>query len=366
MQINLSRILTFPAKFLALLLLFIPNSYAESTPQWQAFNQANVNHYIIPAYQNLRITTEKLHKATEAICRDTQHPQQALNEARLAFHDSMDAWQYIQNIQFGPIQILMRNYSMQFWPDKKNHVGKHLAQFLNSQDPQMLRDAEFHKVSVSIKGLPAIERFLFDQNESQALLEKAFNCQVLVKIAAYTADSAKALANEWQEMKQQFADTGSESSDFEDDIDAATTLLKTLVEPIEVIRDLKLLRPMGSGFGQQKMTRLESWRSERSLRNLQINIESLAQFYQGPPDAPAAGLSQFLTKQTDTAIQAQFSLIKKQLAAIPAPMETAIESETAYLALLDLSEALKVLHSQLETALVGLNIHLGFNSRDGD
>ena len=258
---------------------------------------------------------------------------------------------------------------MQFWPDKKNHVAKHLAQLISSQDPQALSDEEFHKASVSIKGLPAIERLLFDIEDAKALLKREFDCQVLVRISAYTAQSAADIAREWQDMKQHYSNTQAEDSYFEDDIDAATSLLKTLVEPLEVIRDLKLVRPLGSAYGQQKASRLESWRSERSLRNIQINIDSLYQLYTGSKSDDTAekrGLSALLDTQTDMAIKQQFSQIKQQLTAIPAPLATAIETETGYKSLVTLAESLKALHGLLENAVAKLDVHLGFNSRDGD
>lgn len=354
---------------LALILVLVPQSQAVSTSQWQSFNLSTVNQYIIPGYQALSQESAQLLQATQSLCTKPEKPEQALQAARASFHDTMDAWQHIQNIQFGPVQTLMRNYSMQFWPDKKNHVGKDLAQLLSSNDPHALSDTEFHKASVSIKGLPAIERLLFEEPETKALQEKPFHCQTLIRIADYTANSAKASAAEWQQMKSEFAETGTEDSYFEDDIDAATTLLKTLVEPIEVIRDLKLLRPMGSEFGQQKSTRLESWRSERSLRNIRINLESLFQLYSGTATSENdqhKGLSALLDKQTDSAIRQQFSQIQKQLSEITQPLSQSIETEAGYKALTALADSLLGLHDLLGNAVAALDIHLGFNSRDGD
>ena len=353
---------------IGLLCLISPFSHALTQEQWRAFNLQTVDHYILPAYQSLAIKAQQLKQASQTVCKDPKNNSaENLASTRLAFHETMDAWQHIQNVQFGPIQILMRNYSMQFWPDKKNHVSKQLAQLLSSQDPQALSDAEFHKASVSIKGLPAIERFLFEQDASQALLEKPFHCQVLMRIATYTAESAQAIANEWQEMKQHFVDTQQEDSYFEDDMDAAISLLKSLIEPIEVIRDLKLLRPMGSEFGQQRVTRLESWRSERSLRNIQLNIASLWQLYQGTDsETERGGLSALLDQQTHASIKEQFALLQQQLATIPDPIEQSMETREGYAALAEMSQSLKALHEQLESAVAGLGLHLGFNSRDGD
>jgi predicted lipoprotein len=292
------------------------------------------------------------------LCSNPQNISGALTIARKDFHQTMDAWQFIQNIQFGPIQILMRNYTLQFWPDKKNHVSKHLAIMLETKDPKTLTDAEFNKASVSIKGLPAIERFLFEEDETKQLNAKSFHCQALMKIGAYTANSSKELVDEWQDMKNQFTNATQIDGYFEDDIEASTTLLKALIEPLEIIRDLKLLRPLGSEFGQQKMKRLESWRSQRSLRNIQINIESLSRFY--------TGLRNILGSRENTLINEKFNQILIQISIINSPIETSIETKIGFKEIKHLSDSLKTLHALLENAVSNQGIHLGFNSRDGD
>tara|TARA_R110002167_G_scaffold37563_12_gene117665 strand:+ start:1603 stop:2721 length:1119 start_codon:yes stop_codon:yes gene_type:complete len=324
---------------------------------WHSFNINTVNNYIIPAYENLDKSSQLLNASIDKLCLQPKNSPELLNQAREAFHQTMDSWQFIQNIQFGPIQTLMRNYSMQFWPDKKNHVGKHLDSLLETNDPATLSVDEFHKASVSIKGLPAIERFLFEKNQLQELQNNPFHCQVLQRISSYTANTGHALVVEWQDMKNQFSNV-SEDGYYESDIDASTALLKALVEPIEVIRDLKLLRPLGSEFGQQKMKRLESWRSQRSLRNIQMNIESLNQFY--------THLSKLVDTTENALINDQFKKTLLQISTIKSPIESSIKTETGFQDINNLSDSLKTLHVLLENAVTNQGMHLGFNSRDGD
>lgn len=335
--------------------------------EWRDFNLVTVKQLIIPAYQDLSHKASQLHAETIQLCREPDNTDLNLVKARLAFHETMDAWQFIQNVQFGPIQTLMRNYSMQFWPDKKNHVEKQLRQLINSENNNALSETEFHKASVSIKGLPAIEHLLFNEKESPNLFKKPFHCQVLQRIAAYTAKTSQDLVKEWQEMQTQFEDATQLDGYFEDDIDASTSLLKTLVEPIEVIRDLKILRPLGSEIGQQKIKRLESWLSERSLRNIQFNIKSLSKIYHGDnKDIKFKGLMPLLDKQAAQRISTLFAQIKTDLNDIPAPIERSLDTPKTYQALQTLSNSLKLLHAQLESAIAEQGIHLGFNSRDGD
>lgn len=340
-----------------------------SANRWQAFNLTSVHQYILPAYKNLSQQSKVLLENVQQLCQPPINTEQKRQLAKASFHDTMDAWQFIQNIQFGPIQTFMRNYSMQFWPDKKNHVSKHLFQLLASKDSETLRDDNFYKTSVSIKGLPAIERFLFEEELNKTLAYETFNCEVLVRISEYTVQTTQSLVEEWLQFSLHFENTNQIDSYFEDDIDAATTLLKTLIEPIEVIRDLKLLRPLGSRFGQQKPKRLESWRSLRSLRNIKMNIESLAEFYSGASvknKIESMHLYDMIAQDEAEAIRLQFENIIKQIDSIPSPIVESIDTEEGYRLLTHLSNSLKVLHELLEEAVNNQGIHLGFNSRDGD
>ena len=335
---------------------------------WETFNTHTVDHYVLPAYKNLNTQAQALNKSIQSLCHSPVNSTEKLQQSQQLFHDTMDAWQYIQNIQFGPIQTFMRNYSMQFWPDKKNHVSKHLSQLLHNKDQDSLSEDAFHKTSVSIKGLPAIERFLFVEDLNKSLSSKPFNCKVLIRISNYVAQTTRALVDEWLEFAPQFSNTNRVDGYFEDDIDAATSLLKTLIEPIEVIRDLKLLRPLGSEFGQQKSKRLESWRSQRSLRNIKMNIQSLSDFYHGKhvDQTQQPTLGSLINKQASEVIERQFKKVLKDIDSIPSPIDSSIDTKSGYEALLSLSESLKTLHGLLESAVNNQGIHLGFNSRDGD
>ena len=145
--------------------------------------------------------------------------------------------------------------------------------------------------------------------------------------------------------------------------------LKTLVEPIEIIRDLKINRPLGSQLDKVKYKRLESWRSERSLRNLAINIESLSIFFNGGAQkntGKEAGLVNLLTADRVKEIDANFDKTEKMLANIHSPLEQAVQTEIGYEATKGLSVALTQLHESLEISLKESGIRLGFNSRDGD
>ncbi|MCL6415165.1 imelysin family protein [Aestuariirhabdus sp. Z084] len=354
------------------LFIFAPSLWAAELEHvqdqdWRQANVATVQQHVIPRYQGLSQQATALADSTHRFCAKPQ--KETLLVAQQAFHGTMDAWQGIQHIRFGPIETLMRNYSMQFWPDKKNHVGKRLGKLIKSQDVDALQGESFYQVPVSVRGLPALERLLFDGDAIAQMQLDPYRCQVAVRIADYVAEMGDDLIKEWREnMVTHFSQAGPGAGFFEDDRDAALALLKPLTEQLEVIRDLKLLRPMGSQQDKAKYKRLESWRSQRSLRNIQLNVAALEELYQGPSSSPSTDRSfRALLSGTNSAeVAKQFERVQHQLAQFETPIEQSIRTPAGYQQLSVVVQQLTELHDQLQKLMAANDIYMGFNSRDGD
>lgn len=362
----------WPILTLATLLIVGAGSlHAAPTPeQWQQLNSAQIRQHVLPRYQALQQTSTELEMRSKALCLapDAEHLQQT----RRAFHNTMSAWQDIQHVQFGPIENLMRNFSMQFWPDKKNLIGKQLNSLLRAQDSETLQPDYFHKASIGVKGLPAVERLLFSSDEVNDFKGNSYKCQLNSAIASYIAANASATVSEWQDFSDSIYNAGDPDSYYDDHQEAAVDMMKSLIEPVEVIRDLKILRPLGGTKAEGKerkirAKRTESWRSERSLQNIRLNVAALHHLYSG---TKPFNVKQLLAKQDATqlanAIEQHFVIIDKHLQAIPSPLIQQLGQGTAAEQLQQISDELKELHQKLSTAMQPLNIQLGFNSRDGD
>ncbi|MBU2966222.1 imelysin family protein [Amphritea sp. 2_MG-2023] len=336
---------------------------APTEQQWKTVNHALVTEHIIPRYQHLAESSNVLKNSTSALC---QQPDQAhLSAAQQAFHRTMDDWESVQHIQFGPIENLMRNFSMQFWPDKKNLIGKQLNILLAEQDPATLKTDALYKASIGVKGLPALERLLFTGQLSE-LENNSYRCQLTSTIAAYIAENSAATVTEWQQAySPSVFNAGSEDSYYDDHQEAAVDMLKSLVEPVEAIRDQKILRPLGNGE-KVRPRRSESWRSERSIRNIQLNMASLQDLYEGHPDNVASLLRQQGAADQADKISGLFNDIIAQLKAIQGPLTTTLYQPQTVTQLQQVSASLKQLDLALNAAMKTLDIQLGFNSRDGD
>lgn len=345
---------------------FQPVVAEPTNEQWHAFNLAVIDQHIVPRYQQLSTQADKLLSANTTLCQDLD--ETSLAASKVAFNQTMDAWQGIQHIRFGPVEILMRNFSLQYWPDKKNHIGKHLARLIASNDEAMLSGDGFHRLGISVKGLPAIERLLYADDALAQFKANPYRCKVNVRIAAYIAEMARDIVTEWGSiMRPHFKNVNTDDDYFEEDLEASILILKALVEPLEVIRDLKIDRPLGKSAKKTNAKRLESWRSARSLRNIELNISALDALYAGDGSNNDQANVQHLLKPNEAkAISTQFKALEKQLSTMASPLKDSIKTEEGRKALQDISDMITRLHESLEATLADNGIHLGFNSRDGD
>ena len=337
--------------------------HAADADAWIHYNQTAVQQHIIPRYQTLASESAALDSAVATLC---QAPSDAnFAKAQTQFRSAMHAWQGIQHVQFGPVQFLMRNYSFEYWPDKKNIGQRQLNTALNMPSDSAYGEEFFHQASIALKGFPALERLLFNDNAEQKFADNPQRCRLTQAIAHYVAGMSSDIVNEWQNSATAPAtDVIDEESDSPIP-DFSIDLMKALVEPIEMIRDTKLRNVMGQSREEARSRRAESWRSEQSLANIKANVNAAHELYALP-----GGLAELLhdAKHDDdaNAINAAFESVEKQLAELPDSLVSMLDSDQHYAQLQTLAANLKTLDSALLQAMSDLDIQLGFNSRDGD
>ncbi len=327
-------------------------------PDWPRFNHQAVQQHVLPRYAQLDTTATALAQSSAALC---QAPtEQTLETTRAAWRDAMQAWQGIQHVQFGPVQFLMRNFGLEFWPDRKNIGARQLRQALASNQPY---DAEFFRhASVSIQGFPALERLLFSDNALERL-QQGRSCELAQATADHVAQVSHAIHQEWQ---AQAVEEFPLQQDSEVAAELAVELMASLVEPIEAIRDSKLIKPMGETASAAKPKLLESHRSGNSLANIRSNLAALDELYQGTEPSVDKLLQQAGASDLAQNIRLSFSNISQSLDQIQAPLKTAITQAESHAQLVSVTAQLKQLSEQLDSAMDVLGIQLGFNSRDGD
>lgn len=333
---------------------------------WAELNQSIIHSHVMPRYEQLGTNSLKLSEATQDLCSvDTPAAQKAdrLTAAQDAYRNAMDAWQGIQHIQFGPITLLMRNFSLEYWPDKKNTGARQLRQALTMPEPAY--DTEFfHAASVSIKGFPALERLLFAPSATTDLTPNSPHCELAVGIAEHINWNVASVHDEWEAEAESMAVVGEEEN-YESHKDAATAFMKSLVEPLEAIRDNKLLAPLGDTPEETRWKKSESWRSGISIANVRTNIATLHELYSNTSPLNVEDvLADNGQSDLATEIDALFEKAQAQLAPITEPANTVTPKQREQM--LAAADTIRALKNNLLDAMQLLDVQLGFNSRDGD
>jgi len=209
------------------------------------------DEHIIPGYEVLAQATAGLNEQAAVFCTRPDAP--ALQSLREHFHDAMDAWQSIQDIRFGPVEFLMRNYRYELWPDKRGTVGKHLRRLLAARDPAALEPERFAVGSVAEQGFSALERLLFGPHVSPEEFATGENgryrCAVVRAITRNLAQMSSGLLHDWTRgeapHRDYFATAARGNAYYEDDQELSARLLNSVHTQLQVVVDQKLDRPLG-------------------------------------------------------------------------------------------------------------------------
>ncbi|RAU19022.1 hypothetical protein DN062_06010 [Nitrincola tibetensis] len=331
-------------------------------PDWSSVNATLVHQHVMPRYASMAESSLQLQQSLEAFC---QMPTESnLVLAQTAYRHAMSDWQAVQHIGFGPVTLFMRNYALQYWPDRRNTTPNHLRAAL--ADPEaVFDDTFFSSVGISLKGFPVIERVLFTEEGVSVFQEPRPECRFIQGVSTLVAKTADEISSEWkiysQTLLQLNEDTHYRTAD-----EVATLFMKSWVEPVQVILEQKIIAPLGDSQDKTRWQRSESWRSEQSIENLRVNVKALHHFYSliGPFSVKDLLIEQeqkSLAQEIDDA----FVSIITNLDALPEVQETQVSLEQ-FEALSTIAHDLSALQDLQGRAMQVLGIRLGFNSRDGD
>ena len=336
---------------------------AQSSENWTQVNLSVTDNHVIPGYISLENAAAGMATAAQSFCRS---PDAAgLDVFRNGFHNSMDAWQQIQHIQFGPITYFNWNFRIHYWPDEKGTGARQLDDLIDAMNNDSLAADNFARESVGVQGFPALERLLFDDESLLAFREDNYRCQVAQAIALNISDIASGVSQRWRDEFRTTIENADERGFFESAEDATIDFLKAQIEPVRRIQQQKVEEVIGDSVARARIRRAESWRSNRSLRNLRLNVLALENLFSGNEEQ-AVALGAVLMPEDRTLISDAFRTLKMRLEAAPDSIEEALDAEGGYAQLQQIAAGLDDLFEAFEAGLKNTELYLGFNSLDGD
>ena len=342
------------------LLALIDSAVAQPNTDWTTVNLALTDAHVLPSYDAFTAAAAGLAEAATAFC--AAPSADGLEALQVHYHTAMDGWQSVQHLQFGPITYFNWNYRVQYWPDDRGTGARQLEALLAARDPAVLEDDTFDRQSVGVQGFQALELLLFDDDSLNALQDDTYRCNVVQAIAANLHEIAEGVTTRWRDEFRETVANADERGFFESAEDATIDFMKALVEPVRRIKEQKLDAVLGANLAAARERRAESWRADRSLRNITLNVQALEQLFSvsEPP------LSSVLREEDVALIDAEFADLLAALDAQPEALGEALQDEAGHSALLQIAIQLDALYESMEAALKNTDLYLGFNSLDGD
>ena len=328
---------------------------------YAALARAAIDQVVIPAYAEHARAMHRMGPAIERHCmRDGAEDAAAV---RAAFDEAMDAWQRAWPFGFGPVMRGAGRARIAFWPGRRGSAARQMRAVLRTWDESLLDPQQLAGKSVAVKDLQALERLLFE------VPRDAYTCGLAGAIAHYQSDIADEILHEWTKdggFRQAALAAGGASDEYADDSEVARDLIRVLTESLDAIIAQKLEAPLGKSAAKAKPKRAESWRSERSMRNIVLNIESTGALIETP-----GGFGDLVTAHGESeladSLRNGLARTASKAGSVTLPLREAVSEPGERAKLLELLGNLRALRALVTGPLSrATSLLVGFNSQDGD
>lgn len=318
---------------------------------------------ILPTYSRWVEADRQLAASALAFCEG----KETLDAARSDFLAAQKAWAELQPLLVGPLAEGNRAWQVQFWPDKKNLVGRQVEQLVNGDKPV---DAQtLGKSSVVVRGLSAYEYILFDSKPDIASAEqKARYCPLLVAIGEHQKALAEEILKGWNSTDGMLSQMSTfPNQRYADSHEAIADVLRAQVTALDTLKK-KLGAPMGrQSKGIAQPLQAEAWRSHASMKSIEASLKAAQALWVGVDNKGLRGLlgkeHAALAGKIDDAYATSLTL----LADNQKTLGELLADDAGQQTLDRIYDSLNVVHRLHESDLAkALNIQLGFNANDGD
>lgn len=263
------------------------------------------------------------------------------------------AWAPLDSYQFGPVQDLGAALAVNFWPDKKNFVGRAVSSLLNAT-PDQQADRDFVAAgSAAAQGLPALELLLYSDLPA---------CPAIIGISGHMSDLATQLYDAWF-APDGWADLARGAGPDNPVYLSAEEFTKTLYTAVDFglirIQDARLGRPLGT-FDRPYPMRAEGWRSGLTEAIIHAQLNGVAQMIE-------RGFAGDIREPDRAWILEVIDQAHARLDRIGAPIPVAVETPDTRIRVEALQQKIEYLRGELARDIgPNLGVDSGFSAADGD
>lgn len=293
--------------------------------------------------------TQTLVEASVAHC-DADGPRDAVVAA---FRQTWLTWAPLDSYQFGPIEANAAALTVNFWPDKKNFVGRALTPFLALPAEDQRSPETVAANSAALQGLPALERLLFTDVQA---------CPALIGVSAHLDQTADTLYADWF-APGGWADLARDAGPQNPVYLSAEEFTKTLYTALDFglirIADQRLGRPLGT-YERSFPKRAEAWRAGLTTDIIRAQLAGIAAMIEH-------GFAGDIREPDRAWMLRVIEQAEARLDRINAPIPEAVQDPASRF----LVEALQTKINQLRDVMAqdigpNLGVDTGFSPADGD
>ncbi|MCR8724166.1 imelysin family protein [Frigidibacter sp. ROC022] len=226
-----------------------------------------IDNHILPRIETLADTGAALDAAAQADCRADSAG------LRSAYQTAFDAWTSASHLRFGPTETGNRAFALAFWPDSRGMGPKALRGMILGEDPVVNDPGAFASASVAVRGYFALDLLLYDPGFAE-LGTPAYRCSLIRAVSHDIADLTGAIRDEWGGSYADTMRNAGANETYRSTDEALQELYKALYTGLEFTANTRLGQPLGT-FDRPRPKRAEAWRSGRSLRNVELSLQSL-------------------------------------------------------------------------------------------
>lgn len=324
---------------------------------------------VLPSFVAASAKAAALHTSVETLC--AAPTEQGLSEAQDAWRAAHVAWKQTAAFQFGPVETLSANATVDWWPTDPTALDA-LAQASTPVTTTWMAEQGSNK-----RGLPALEYLLWGLGQTQAdrvgaLQTSPRRCQMVVALAQLTADMVTAVKDAWQSSYQQeFTSAGKGSATYPTLKAAVDQLVNMHIAAVESVVGNRMAEPLGlrGGSGTANPDLVECPFSSSSLAAMLGILDGFEASYTGVYGGSAGtSVSSYVASknaQTDANVKTALREARAALQGFSADWKDVIQSQR------DAAEQAYVKVRALKTVLgtevvAALGVTLTFNDNDGD
>ena len=308
---------------------------------WQFLRLVLTHHFATRASEFSR-TAPVMSEAVKKLC---QAPSgQTLNEARLAWIDTMLAWEALDAIELGPLLERRSIYKIDFWPTRYREVEN-----VARSPPSTV--ALLDRINAPAKGLPALEWLLWSEPQTPPVMAANSNCTYAHLLAQGVVEEATQLDHAFQLLA---------ARDLTDAIakELFSSLINQTFGGIELLRGKHMLKPATLNQGKY-FPRVVSGQTANAWRARWTSIQELLVGNRVDPDASLNAYlgsleSPSIAEKLSAAAQHASTVLQQISLATPPAAEAASKA---------LASVETIFANDVAPAL---HVTIGFHSYDGD